>query len=466
MKSQSIGRHIPYTFIKNLITHIDIVELIKSNLPLKKIGKNYRSCCPFHNDQHPSFTVSREKQLFYCFGCGKHGNVIDFIMNWQNLNFVESIEELSAMYGFKIPYESSNVLSILIIQRREYLFNIMKIVCNLYQKYLWDKTINALQAREYLAHRGINSKIIKEFALGFAPGRGSTVKEYFDYYYPQDRKLLKEIGILGFYQEETNDFFKNRIMFPIRDKRGRVMGFGGRILNSSHPKYLNSPTTNIFNKGHQLYGLYELHKKCTRPFKVLVVEGYMDVISLVQNGIDYTVSSLGTSTSIDHIQLLFRNTDNVIYCYDGDDAGRQAAWKVLNKSLIYMLDGRQLSFMFLPEGEDPDSLIRKEGKILFEKRILCALSLSEFMLKTFLKQVDISSPEGKAKLLTLIRPLINKIPSKILRLSIRYTLFQKLGLLDYRILKLLSLQRVPVMNSLRSFYVKKKEVRCECYSVY
>lgn len=466
MKSQSMGRHIPYTFIKNLITHIDIVDLIQSNLPLKKIGKNYRSCCPFHKDQHPSFTVSREKQLFYCFGCGKHGNVIDFIMNWKNLNFVESIEELAALYGFKIPYESSNVLSLLTIQRREHLFNIMKIVCNLYQKYLWDKTVNALQAREYLSQRGINYKIIKEFALGFAPGSRSTVKEYFDHYYPQELKLLKEIGILGFYHEETNDFFRNRIMFPIRDKRGRVIGFGGRILKSSNPKYLNSPTTNIFNKGHQLYGLYELHKKCNRPFKVLVVEGYMDVISLVQNGIYYTVSSLGTNTSIDHIQLLFRNTDNVIYCYDGDDAGRKAAWKVLNKSLTYMLDGRQISFMFLPEGEDPDSLIRKEGKILFEKRILCALSLSEFMFKTFLKQGNVSSPEGKAKFITLIRPLINKIPSKILRLSIRYTLFQKLGLLDYRMLKLLSLQRVPVMNSPHGFYVKKKEVRCECYSVY
>lgn len=458
MKSQSMGRYIPYTFIKNLITHIDIVELIHSNLPLKKIGKNYRSCCPFHNDQHPSFTVSREKQLFYCFGCGKHGNVIDFIMNWENLNFVESIEELATIYGFKIPYESSN-LSILTIQRREYLFNILKIICDLYQKYLWDKTINALQAREYLANRGINYKIIKEFALGFAPGSGSTLKEYFDHYYPQDHKLLKEIGILGFYQKEINDFFRNRIMFPIRDKRGRVMGFGGRSLKYSNPKYLNSPTTNIFNKGHQLYGLYELQKKCPRPFKVLVVEGYMDVISLVQNGIYYTVSSLGTSTSIDHIQLLFRNTDNVIYCYDGDNAGRQAAWKVLNKSLTYMLDGRQISFMFLPEGEDPDSLIRKEGKILFEKRILCALSLSEFMFKTFLKQVDISSPEGKAKLLTLIRPLIDKIPSQIIRLSIRYRLFQKLGLLDYRILKLLSLQRGPVMPYPRELYVKKKEVK-------
>lgn len=454
-------RHIPYSFIQNLLSHIDIVELIQSHLSLQKVGKNYRSCCPFHKDKNPSFTVSREKQLFYCFGCREHGNSIDFIMHFEKLNFIETIEELAKIYGFTIPYESSDLLSNFTIQRREYFFKMMQIICELYQKSLLHKTLNAIQAREYLKKREINGKIIQEFSLGFAPSSGTTVKKYFEQYYPNDIHLLKELGILSI--NEKNDFFINRIMFPIRDKRGRVMGFGGRILNDFHSntKYLNSPTTNIFNKGKQLYGLYELYKKCAKPSKILVVEGYMDVISLVKNGIEYTVSSLGTSTSIDHIQLLFRNTDNVIYCYDGDHAGRKAAWKALNIALPYMVDGRQLSFMFLPEGEDPDSLIRKEGKNLFEKRILRAYSLSEFIFQFFLQQVNISTAEGKAKFITLVRPLINKIPSKILQFSIQSVLGKKLGFFESKIFKLIYNSTLPRLKSSNILYIKKKEVKCE-----
>ncbi|WWP00394.1 MAG: DNA primase [Candidatus Dasytiphilus stammeri] len=421
------GRLISRQFLHKLLAYIDVVELINSRITLKKSGNNYKACCPFHQENTPSFTVNREKQFYYCFGCGKHGNAIDFIMNFDRLEFIESIEELAAISGLKIPYVNSHRSKFNFYYRRK-LYSLMKEISILYQKYLLHD--NAILARQYLAKRGLTMASIEYFSIGFAP-YGSNILQNNLKFHNEYRQLLYDTGMLVITNHQYSyERFRYRIIFPIRDKRGRVMGFGGRILGNIKPKYLNSPNTILFNKRRQLYGLYEVYQKHSRPMRLLVVEGYMDVVTLTQAGIDYVVASLGTSITIDHIQLLFRNTDHVIYCYDGDDAGRAAAWRALKISLPYMFDGRQLSFMFLPQGEDPDTLIRKEGKVAFENRINQVQPLSTFLLENLIQQVDLSHPDGRARLSALALPLIKLIPGETLRIYLRQALGKKIGILE------------------------------------
>ncbi|WWP00892.1 MAG: DNA primase [Candidatus Dasytiphilus stammeri] len=421
------GRLVSRAFLHKLLAYIDVVELINSRITLKKSGNNYKACCPFHQEKTPSFTVNRDKQFYYCFGCGEHGNAIDFIMNFDRLEFIESIEELATMSGLKIPFVNSHRSKFNFYYRRK-LYSMMREITILYQKYLLHD--NAILARQYLAKRGLTTAIIEYFSIGFAPS-GSNVLQNNLKLHNEYRQLLYDTGMLAITNHQSSyERFRYRIMFPIRDKRGRVMGFGGRVLGNIKPKYLNSPNTILFNKRHQLYGLYEVYQKHSRPMRLLVVEGYMDVVTLTQAGIDYVVASLGTSITIDHIQLLFRTTDHVIYCYDGDDAGRTAAWRALKISLPYMLDGRQLSFMFLPQGEDPDTLIRQEGKVAFENRINQVQPLSSFMFENLIKQVDLSNPDGKARLSALVLPLIKLIPGETLRIYLRQALGKKLGILE------------------------------------
>ncbi|WP_394550313.1 DNA primase [Pantoea sp. SGAir0180] len=419
---------IPRVFINDLLARTDIVELIDARVKLKKQGKNYHACCPFHNEKTPSFTVNGEKQFYHCFGCGAHGNAIDFLMNYDRLEFVESIEELATSHGLDVPYEAGNGPSPMERHQRQSLYQLMDNLNGFYQQSLQQSS--AQSARDYLQHRGLSADIINHFAIGYAPAGWDNVLKRFGKQ-PEDRESLMEAGMLVNNDKgRVYDRFRERVMFPIRDKRGRVIGFGGRVLGNDTPKYLNSPETPVFHKGRQLYGLYEALKNHPEPKRLLVVEGYMDVVALAQYGVDYAVASLGTSTTAEHIQLLFRSTDNVICCYDGDRAGREAAWRALETALPYMNDGRQLRFMFLPDGEDPDTLVRKEGKAAFEARMEQAMPLSSFLFDSLLPQVDLSSRDGKARLSTLALPLITQIPGETLRIYLRQELGNKLGILD------------------------------------
>lgn len=419
---------IPRVFINDLLARTDIVDLIDARVKLKKQGKNFHACCPFHNEKTPSFTVNGEKQFYHCFGCGAHGNAIDFLMNYDRLEFVESIEELATQHGLEVPYEAGSGPSQMERHQRQSLYQLMESLNGFYQQSLTQS--NARAARDYLSNRGLSAEVIEHFAIGFAPPGWDNVLKRFGGN-KEDRESLMESGMLVSNDKgRTYDRFRERVMFPIRDKRGRVIGFGGRVLGNDTPKYLNSPETPIFHKGRQLYGLYEAQKHHPQPARLLVVEGYMDVVALAQFGIDYAVASLGTSTTAEHIQLLFRSTDTVICCYDGDRAGREAAWRALETALPYMNDGRQLRFMFLPDGEDPDTLVRKEGKEAFEARMEQAMPLSSFLFDSLLPQVDLSTRDGKARLSTLALPLISQIPGETLRIYMRQELGNKLGILD------------------------------------
>ncbi|MGM3190894.1 DNA primase [Dickeya dadantii subsp. dieffenbachiae] len=419
---------IPRVFINDLLARTDIVDLIDARVKLKKQGKNYHACCPFHHEKTPSFTVNGDKQFYHCFGCGAHGNAIDFLMNYDRLEFVESIEELAAMHGLEVPYEAGTGPTQLERHQRQSLYELMEQLSAFYQHTLNQPA--GTPAREYLSRRGLSDEVIRQFAIGCTPpGWDNALKRFGRS--SENRTTLTDAGMLVTNDNgRTYDRFRDRVMFPIRDKRGRVIAFGGRVMGDGMPKYLNSPETEIFHKGRQLYGLYEAQQKNPELKRLLVVEGYMDVVALAQFGIDYAVASLGTSTTADHIQLLFRATEQVVCCYDGDRAGRDAAWRALETALPYLDDGRQLRFMFLPDGEDPDTLVRQEGKAAFEQRIEQAMPLSAFLFDSLLHQVDMSTPDGRAKLSTLALPLIGQVPGETLRLYLRQQLGNKLGLLD------------------------------------
>ncbi len=419
---------IPRVFINDLLARTDIVDLIDARVKLKKQGKNYHACCPFHNEKTPSFTVNGEKQFYHCFGCGAHGNVIDFLMNFDKLEFVECVEELASMHNLDVPFEAGNGPSQIERHQRQSLYQLMDGLNAFYQQALTQP--QAQVARSYLQQRGLSDEVIARFSIGYAPEGWDNVLRRFGGN-QENRQALTDAGMLVTNDRgRSYDRFRERVMFPIRDKRGRVIGFGGRVMGDGQPKYLNSPETDIFHKGRQLYGLYEAREHASEPQRLLVVEGYMDVVALAQYGINYAVASLGTSTTADHIQLLFRTTNSVICCYDGDRAGRDAAWRALETALPYMTDGRQLRFMFLPDGEDPDTLVRKEGKEAFEARMESAQPLSMFLFNSLLPRVDLSTPDGRAQLSTLALPLITQVPGETLRIYLRQELGNKLGILD------------------------------------
>ncbi|EMX0852241.1 DNA primase [Pluralibacter gergoviae] len=419
---------IPRVFINDLLARTDIVDLIDARVKLKKQGKNFHACCPFHNEKTPSFTVNGEKQFYHCFGCGAHGNAIDFLMNYDKLEFVETVEELAAMHNLEVPYEAGSGPTQIERHQRQNLYQLMEGLNAFYQQSL--NQPNADPARQYLAKRGLSSEVISRFAIGYAPPGWDNVLKRFGANRENKQSLIDAGMLVTNDQGRSYDRFRERVMFPIRDKRGRVIGFGGRVLGDGMTKYLNSPETDIFHKGRQLYGLYEAQQAAAEPQRLLVVEGYMDVVALAQYDINYAVASLGTSTTADHIQLLFRVTHNVICCYDGDRAGRDAAWRALETALPYMTDGRQLRFMFLPDGEDPDTLVRKEGKAAFEARMEQAQPLSTFLFNSLLPQADLTSPDGKTQLAALSLPLITQIPGETLRIQLRQILSNKIGIFD------------------------------------
>ncbi|HDV7284276.1 TPA: DNA primase [Mannheimia haemolytica] len=437
---------IPRSFIDDLIARTDIVEVINSRVKLKKAGRDYQACCPFHHEKTPSFSVSQSKQFYHCFGCGVHGNVITFLMDYDKLEFPEAIEELAAMHGLEVPREN-------VIQRdgkpqanfktKRNLYELMEAVAKFYQQNL----SHQIEPQSYLQQRGLSPEIIERFEIGFAPNAFDAALRTFGQSQEDIQKLL-DTGVLTKNDSgRIYDKFRNRVMFPIRDKRGRVIAFGGRVLPNDEQgaKYMNSPETVIYHKGSELYGLYQALKVNETPDYLFVVEGYMDVVALAQFGVDNAVASLGTATTGEQIQQMFRCTEQIVCCYDGDRAGRDAAWRALENALPYLQDGRQLKFIFLPDGEDPDTFVRSQGKAGFEQYVAQnAKPLSDFLFDSLLADVDLSSKEGKSKLAALAVPLINRIPGEMLRVYLRNILGQKLGILDpTQIEALLPTKKVP-----------------------
>jgi len=413
---------IPRDFINELIARTDIVDLIDRKVPLKKAGKNHSACCPFHSEKSPSFTVSRDKQFYHCFGCGAHGNAIDFVMEYDRLEFVDAIEELASQLGIDVPQENGNT------KRQDHglsrdLYQLMEEANLFYQSQLRQHQ-DKQKVLDYLDFRGLSDDVIKHFGIGFAPdGWDGLLGRYRQNQSAQD-KLLTAGMLIENDSGKRYDRFRDRLMFPIRDRRGRVIGFGGRVLGEGTPKYLNSPETPIFHKGNELYGLYELKQLHRDPQHVLIVEGYMDVVALAQFGVDYAVASLGTSTTAEQFQLLVRNAKEVICCYDGDRAGREAAWRALETALPLLKPGDMVRFMFLPQGEDPDTMVRKIGKAAFEELIQQAMQLPEFLFET------LSSTHGtdKGALAKQAITLIEKVQDSVLQNLLLESLSHKLGM--------------------------------------
>lgn len=421
---------IPRSFIDDLVARTDIVELINSRVKLKKAGRNYQACCPFHHEKSPSFSVSPQKQFYHCFGCGAHGNAITFLMEYDKLEFPEAVEELATLHNLEVPRENlsnrdSNKPTVGVKTRRT-LYELLEQVAQFYQANLSQDN----ESQAYLAQRGLSAEIMQRFELGFAPNSMESVLRRFGRNAEEVQKLL-DTGMLSKNDSgRVYDRFRHRVMFPIRDRRGRVIAFGGRVLGDEKPKYLNSPESATYHKGSELYGLWQALQANENPDYLFVVEGYMDVVALAQFGIDNAVASLGTATTGEQIQAMFRVTEQVICCYDGDRAGREAAWRALENALPHLYDGRQLKFIFLPDGEDPDTFVRKHGKEGFEQYLEQAQTLSEFLFERLLTQVDLSTKEGKSKLASLAVPLIKRIPGEMLRVYLRNLLGQKLGILD------------------------------------
>ncbi len=402
---------IPREFIDDIIARTDIVELVDSRVRLKKAGRNHQACCPFHDEKSPSFTVSQDKQFYHCFGCGAHGNVISFLMEFDRLEFPEAIEELAQYHSIEVPREKGGAPppSAEQKQQKESDYELMEKVAKFFAQQLRIHPDKA-KAVNYLKNRGLSGEIVKAFDMGYAPPEWDSVLKNFGVSPEYQRQLLDLKLITENDNRRRFDFFRDRIMFPIRDKRGRVIGFGGRVLDDGGPKYLNSPETRIFHKGHELYGFYQAKQAHRNLTRVMIVEGYMDVVALGQFGIDYAVASLGTATTAEHIQMLFRATSEVVCCYDGDRAGREAAWRALENALPYLKDGVEMKFLFLPDGEDPDTLVRKIGKDIFEESLKNdAVPLSKFFFDNLLQRHHVSSNEGKAALKAEAIPLIQKI---------------------------------------------------------
>ena len=403
---------IPQTFIDDLLDRVDIVDVVNSRVPLKKTGKSHKACCPFHEEKSPSFTVAQDKQFYYCFGCGAGGNALSFIMEFDRIDFLPAVELLAKNVGMEIPREA--VANPKAKQHRDDLYSVVTEADNFYRQKL--RAAEAKPAVEYLKGRGLTGKIAAQFGIGYAPQGWDNLLKVAGIS-EEKVKLLADSGMLVVKPEEKKQYdrFRHRIMFPIRDQRGRTLGFGGRVLDDSTPKYLNSPETPIFHKGRELYGLYEARQALKEIPYLLMVEGYMDVIALAQFGIHNAVATLGTALTENHLQKLFRYTSEIIFCFDGDSAGRRAASRSLDIALPEMRDGVTAKFLFLPEGEDPDTMVRNLGAEKFQTQIQNATPLSEFLFEEMAEGIDIETGEGKAKLSKLIAPKINQIPAGVFK---------------------------------------------------
>ena len=422
-----MGR-IPQHFIDELIARTDIVELIGGRVPLKKSGREYKACCPFHAEKTPSFWVSPDKQFYHCFGCGKHGTALGFLMDHDHMAFPEAVEELATRLGLEVPHEGGVDRS---AQRAdEPLYELMARVAHFYTEQLAREP----RAREYLAKRGLTAATCERFAIGYAPDSWNELLRRFGAS-DGERKRLTEAGLIierergaGREGEHYYDRFRDRVMFPIRDARGRVIAFGGRVIDAGEPKYLNSPETVLFHKGRELYGLYETRRARRNLDRLVVVEGYMDAVSLHQAGVEYAVATLGTATTAEHFRRIFRLVPAVVFAFDGDRAGRAAAWRALQQALPEAREGREIRFLFLPQGQDPDTLILAEGRTAFEERLALAVPLSEYLVRELSEQGDLGSADGRARFAEQARPLFARVPEGVYRELLLERLAQVVGL--------------------------------------
>ncbi|HEX3846532.1 MAG TPA: DNA primase [Steroidobacteraceae bacterium] len=417
---------IPQGFIDEVIARSDIVEIVGARVPLKKAGREYKACCPFHGEKTPSFCVSPDKQFYHCFGCGAHGTAIGFLMQYEKMEFLDAVADLAQRAGLEVPREARAQSD----SAGPDLSEVLQRIARFYEQNLKDND----RAKKYAAARGLDAQTCARFTLGYAPDSWDAVLNRFGAD-ESERRQLRELGMIierdtrggeraaGFY-----DRFRDRLMFPIRDSRGRVIGFGGRIIDQGEPKYLNSPETPLFHKGRELYGLYEARQARADFRRLMVVEGYMDVVRLHQAGVTYAVATLGTATTPEHLGRIFRQTREVVFCFDGDRAGRQAAWRALENSLPLALDGREIKFMFLPDGHDPDTLVAEEGAGGFEERLQGALPLSEYLIQHLSSEVDLDHVDGRAKLKNLAAPLFARLPEGVYREILADALARRVGM--------------------------------------
>lgn len=415
---------IPSEFIQALLARVDIVEVVERYVALKRAGSNYSACCPFHNEKTPSFTVSPTKQFYHCFGCGAHGTAISFLMEHAGLSFVEAVKELASQVGMTVPEQkrerphagaASEGVDIPAI------YAALKQAMHYYRAQLKQSD----RAIAYLKQRGLSGEIAAKFGLGYAPDGWQSLQEAFPDY---RAAVLLQAGLVIDAEGRRYDRFRDRVMFPILDARGNVIGFGGRVIGDGEPKYLNSPETPVFEKGRELYGLGQARPAIRDAGAVVVVEGYMDVVALAQHGVENAVATLGTATTGVHVQKLLRQTDHVVFCFDGDRAGRAAAWRALENSLPELLDRKQASFLFLPAEDDPDSFVREFGKDAFLAKLRDALPLSDFLLRRLREGVNMQSQEGRAQFVEAAKPLVGQIKAPQLSLQLRKHIAHAAGL--------------------------------------
>jgi DNA primase len=424
---------IPQQFIDDLLNRVDIVEIIDSRVPLKKKGKEYSACCPFHSEKTPSFTVSQNKQFYHCFGCKANGTAVGFLMEYEHLSFPDAIEELARSQGIDVPYEGGKRPDPVAKKAQTDLYDLMQETDQFYQQQLRQHS-DAAKAVNYLKERGLSGEVAKDFGIGFAADSWDNLLKALGNTTEREKALVTAGMLIKKDNGKCYDRFRDRIMFPIRDRRGRCIAFGGRILPKEQPndkdaKYLNSPETPLFHKGRELYGLYEARQALRDIPRLMVVEGYMDVVALAQFDVRYAVATLGTATTPDHLQRLFQLTSEIVFCFDGDRAGKDAAWRALQVCLPEMSDGRETRFMFLPDGEDPDSYIRKIGKEAFELEIKQSQSFSEYLFKQLTDEADISGIGGRAKLVKTATPMLSQMPKGVYR-TLMFEQLEKLGRIE------------------------------------
>jgi DNA primase len=391
------------------------VEIVGARVPLKKSGREYKACCPFHAEKTPSFWVSPDKQFYHCFGCGKHGTALGFLMDHDHMAFPEAVEELATRLGMEVPHAAAPDSGVR--HADQLLYELLGRVARYYAENLRHEP----RAREYVTRRGLSEESLERFAIGYAPNSWNELLRHFGAS-DGERRHLVDAGLIVERERDTvrdgeryYDRFRDRLMFPIRDTRGRVIAFGGRIIDSGEPKYLNSPETALFHKGRELYGLYETRRARANLSRLVVVEGYMDTVRLHQSGIDYAVATLGTATTAEHFRRIFRVVPAVLFAFDGDRAGRAAAWRALQQALPEAREGREIRFLFLPQGHDPDTLVAQEGGTGFEERLAAALPLSEYLVRELSAQSDLAHADGRARFAENARPLVAKVPAGVYR---------------------------------------------------
>ena len=398
-------------FKQELLSRVDIVDVVERYVQLKKAGANYQACCPFHSEKTPSFTVSQPKQFYHCFGCGAHGNAIDFIIQYSGVEFMEALEDLARGVGLEVPRFSRSESS----SSREIKAPLTEFMARATRFYK-DQLKASPKAVDYLKGRGLTGEVAARYGLGYAPDDWQGLQQVFDDY---NAATMQECGlVIENEQGRRYDRFRDRIMFPIQDQRGNVIGFGGRVLGQGEPKYLNSPETPLFHKGEELYGLTQARQSIRDEDRVVVVEGYMDVVALAQYGIGNAVATLGTATTSSHVRKLLRQASQVVFCFDGDRAGRKAAWRALEASIDVLADDKLVGFLFLPAEHDPDSFVRAEGADAFRRLAAQPTTLTEFLMRELKANVDLSNAEGRARLVHDAKPYLLKLAAPMLRLQL------------------------------------------------